>query len=100
MSDVVHWLSKMFKKVRRAFIAVTIFVMMTVNCEISIYRMKDNRQVNIKFQDAASLFGGDIPMEGIKVILNSENTCKLKPISQFIIVSGLYCKCLSRRCLL
>lgn len=87
MSDVVCSLSKMFKKAR-AFFALTAFVITAINCEISIYKIKDSRQVNIKFQDSPSLFGGDISIEGIEVVLTSDYTCRLKLISQFIIFKG------------
>lgn len=53
----------MFKKAT-AFIALIAFVT-TVKCEISIYT-KDQQQLDLEFKDSQSLFGGDIPSDGIK----------------------------------
>lgn len=48
-----------------AFIALIAFVT-RVKCDISIYT-KDHQQLNLEFKDAQSLFGGDIPIDGLKV---------------------------------
>lgn len=54
----------MLKKAK-AYIAL-IALVSTVKCDISVYTTGD-QQLNIEFKDAQSLFGGDIPIEGIKV---------------------------------
>lgn len=64
VSDVVQLLSKMFRKAT-AFIALIAFAT-TVKCDISIYN-RDQQQLDLGFKDAQSLFGADIPSDGIKV---------------------------------
>jgi len=54
----------MFKK-EMAFIALIAFVT-TAKCEINIYNRKQ-QQLDLEFSDAPSLFGADIPSDGIKV---------------------------------
>jgi len=49
----------------RAFIALIAFVTI-VKCDITIYT-RDRQQLDLQFKDAQSLFGEDIPIEGIKV---------------------------------
>ncbi|XP_050539308.1 E3 ubiquitin-protein ligase RNF13-like [Daktulosphaira vitifoliae] len=53
----------MLKKAK-AYVAL-IALVSTVKCDISVYTRGD-QQLNIEFKDAQSLFGGDIPIEGIK----------------------------------
>ncbi|XP_022160265.1 E3 ubiquitin-protein ligase RNF13 isoform X1 [Myzus persicae] len=53
----------MFKKAM-AFIALIAFVT-TVKCEINIYN-EEQQQLDLEFSDAPSLFGPDIPSDGIK----------------------------------
>ncbi|XP_027847460.1 E3 ubiquitin-protein ligase RNF13 isoform X2 [Aphis gossypii] len=53
----------MFRKAT-AFIALIAFAT-TVKCDISIYN-KDQQQLDLEFKDAQSLFGADIPSDGIK----------------------------------
>lgn len=54
----------MLKKAK-AFIALIAFVT-TVRCDINIYTI-DQQQLDLQFKDAQSLFGADIPFDGIKV---------------------------------
>lgn len=54
----------MLKKAK-AFIALIAFVNI-VRCDINIYT-SDQQQLDLQFKDAQSLFGGDIPFDGIKV---------------------------------
>lgn len=64
VSDVVQLLSKMFKKAT-AYVALMAFVS-TVKCEITIYN-RDHKQLELEFKDAQSLFGPDVPADGIQV---------------------------------
>jgi len=54
----------MFRK-ETAFIALIAFIT-TIKCDISIYT-RDHQQLDLEFKDAQSLFGADIPSDGIKV---------------------------------
>jgi len=54
-------------KKAKAFIALIAFVT-TVRCDISIYT-RDRQQLDLQFKDAQSLFGEDIPIDGIKVFI-------------------------------
>ncbi|XP_026806723.1 E3 ubiquitin-protein ligase RNF13 isoform X2 [Rhopalosiphum maidis] len=60
----------MFRK-ETAFIALIMFIT-TIKCDISIYT-RDHQQLDLEFKDAQSLFGADIPSDGIKgYILSAE----------------------------
>ncbi|XP_060854257.1 E3 ubiquitin-protein ligase RNF13 isoform X2 [Rhopalosiphum padi] len=60
----------MFRK-ETAFIALIAFIT-TIKCDISIYT-RDHQQLDLEFKDAQSLFGADIPSDGIKgYILSAE----------------------------
>jgi len=76
----------MLKKAR-AFIALIAFVT-SVRCDISIYYNSDHQEIEKEFKDALSIFGGEIPMEGIKGFITTaipEDGCTpINPAPQIV----------------
>lgn len=65
-----------------AFIALIAFLS-AVRCDISIFT-KDRQQLDLQFKDAQSLFGEDIPFDGIKVFIYTGRIHKRYLILKFV----------------